>query len=92
MLRERGLRFYAGAPLRDAEGNVYGSLCVLDTKPRSFDEREIRLLESIAADLMEALQLAGSQAAPPRTAAAETPASGGVDEPPSATVGQFVPD
>lgn len=85
VLRERGLRFYAGAPLRDAEGHVYGSLCVLDTKPRSFDEREIRLLESMAADLMESLQLAGPQAAAP-------PASAGVDELPSATVGQLVPD
>ena len=92
VLRERALRFYAGAPLRDADGHVYGSLCVLDTKPRSFDEREIRLLESMAADLMESLQLAGPQAAAPSTVAAAAPESGGVDEPPSATVGQFVPE
>lgn len=86
-LRERGLRFYAGAPLRDAEGHVYGSLCVLDTKPRSFDERETRLLESMAADLMASLQLVAPQAAV-EAAARAAPAA----EPPSATVGQFVPD
>ncbi len=85
VLRERGLRFYAGAPLRDADSHVYGSLCVLDTKPRSFDEREIRLLESMAAELMESLQLKGAQAMEP-------PATPVVVELASATVGQLVPD
>ena len=89
VLRERGLRFYAGAPLRDAEGHVYGSLCVLDTKPRSFDESEIRLLESMAAELMESLHIPGSHAAV-RAAAADSPIA--TDEKPSATVGQLVPD
>ena len=92
VLRERGLRFYAGAPLRDADGHVYGSLCVLDTKPRSFAEPEIRLLESMAADLMESLQMAGPQAAALRAASAAAPAPTGAEEPPSATVGQLVPD
>jgi len=91
-LRERGLRFYAGAPLRDAEGHVYGSLCVLDTKPRSFDERETRLLESMAADLMESLQLAAPQADPPHAEVAEATPPAPAAALPSATVGQLVPD
>ena len=94
VLRGRGLRFYAGAPLRDADGHVYGSLCVLDTKPRSFDEAEIRLLESMAAELMESLQMPGPNATVVPLAAAHVPApaSTGPDEKPSATIGQMVPD
>ena len=94
VLRGRSLRFYAGAPLRDAEGHVYGSLCVLDTKPRIFDEPEIRLLESMAAELMESLQLTGPNATTVHTEAADTSvsASPGAAEVPSATVGQLVPD
>ena len=94
VLRGRSLRFYAGAPLRDAEGYVYGSLCVLDTKPRIFDEPEIRLLESMAAELMESLQLTGPNAMTVHTEAADTSvsASPGAAEVPSATVGQLVPD
>ena len=94
VLRGRSLRFYAGAPLRDAEGHVYGSLCVLDTKPRIFDEPEIRLLESMAAELMESLQLTGPNATTVHTEAADTSvsASPGAVDVPSATVGQLVPD
>ena len=63
-LQCQGLRFYAGAPLRDAEGHVYGSLCMLDIKPRSLSEREVRLLESMADDAMRLLPAAAEQAAP----------------------------
>lgn len=54
-LQSKGLRFYAGAPLRDAAGYVLGTLCLLDTKPRVLDRREVRLLEAMADDLMDAL-------------------------------------
>ena len=54
-LRERGLRFYAGVPLRV---NTYaiGSLCILDTKPRRLSAREQRLLESMADDVVEEIK------------------------------------
>ncbi len=88
-LKERGLRFYAGAPLRDAEGHVYGSLCVLDTQPRSLGESEVRLLESMAGDVMRLLPPAAAQAEPGTVEAAAVEPSPA--EPPSSTVGQAVP-
>jgi predicted PurR-regulated permease PerM/GAF domain-containing protein len=51
-LRQHGLRFYAGAPLRTASGHVIGSLCVIDTKPRTLSPREVKLLQVIADELM----------------------------------------
>src|ERR1700693_114478 len=55
LLRERGLRFYAGVPLRSNNLPI-GSLCILDVKPRRMAEREKRLLEVIAEDVMEEIQ------------------------------------
>jgi len=52
LLKERGLRFYAGAPLRSNNLPI-GSLCILDIKPRRLSEREKRLLEVMAEDVME---------------------------------------
>jgi predicted PurR-regulated permease PerM len=92
VLHERGLRFYAGAPLRDARGTVYGSLCLLDTVPRVFTERETRLLEGMAAELMrEVLKKPdGSKHTAPAAVAPDLPPDD--LEPPSATVGQPVPN
>jgi predicted PurR-regulated permease PerM len=44
----------AGAPLRSNNLPI-GSLCILDVKPRRLSEREKRLLEVIAEDVMEEL-------------------------------------
>jgi GAF domain-containing protein len=52
LLLEKGIRFYAGAPLRTAAGLILGSLCVIDTKPRTFSEEESRTLQSMADELM----------------------------------------
>ncbi len=55
LLRERGLRFYAGAPLRHPNGQPVGTLCLLGDRPRHFSEREKSLLEEYAADISEEL-------------------------------------
>jgi len=52
-LKAHGLRFFAGVPLRAPNGQPVGSLCVMDTKPRSVNERELRLLSLTAEEVME---------------------------------------
>lgn len=42
------LRFYAGVVLHTSEGQPIGTICAIDTKPRGFSEREIRVLENLA--------------------------------------------
>jgi len=46
------IRFYAGIPLHDENGYALGSFCVIDTQPRSFDERQMDCLRNLA-DLAE---------------------------------------
>lgn len=56
VLIEKQIRFYAGAPLRDAEGHILGTLCLHDTEPRTMSLRDARLLESLADEVMSALR------------------------------------
>jgi hypothetical protein len=51
-VRERGLRFYAGAPLRTSNGHAIGTLCLMDTRPRHMREGEKRYLQVTADKLM----------------------------------------
>jgi len=52
-VKERGLRFYAGVPLRGPNGFPIGTLTILDTKPREITRQEQDLLKMIAGDVME---------------------------------------
>lgn len=49
------IRFYAGAPLRASGGLNIGTLCVLDTRPRTLSETDRRSLADLAAVVMDAL-------------------------------------
>ena len=53
---EKGIRFYAGAPLRTSAGLVLGSLCVIDMEPREFSDEERVSLQNMADDLMAELE------------------------------------
>ncbi|MFO1057380.1 MAG: ATP-binding protein [Dongiaceae bacterium] len=54
----RSVGFYAGAPLRTPDGQVVGSLCVLDTAPRpGFDAAELRQLSALADIVIDELEL-----------------------------------
>lgn len=52
-IKERGLRFYAGVPVRVPGGQPIGTLCLLDTKPRPFTARDQRHLQEYADEIME---------------------------------------
>jgi diguanylate cyclase (GGDEF)-like protein/PAS domain S-box-containing protein len=54
---EGGVRFYAGAPLRTADGHALGTLCVLDRQPRAFTADDAAALEALAGQAMAQLEL-----------------------------------
>ena len=54
---EPGLRFYAGALLKTAEGHPVGTVCVLDTKPHELSERQRRGLMRLARQTMAQMEL-----------------------------------
>lgn len=43
------IRFYAGATVRGPRGHALGTLCVIDTQPRHFDDDKCRQLNQFAA-------------------------------------------
>jgi two-component system, cell cycle sensor histidine kinase and response regulator CckA len=56
-LRELGWISYAGVPLIDREGQVLGSLCVVDRMPRLWSERDIALLQDLASSVITEIEL-----------------------------------
>jgi predicted PurR-regulated permease PerM/methylmalonyl-CoA mutase cobalamin-binding subunit len=61
LLKEHGIRFYAGIPLLSPNGQTIGSLCLLDLKPRQLTERERRLLQEYANEVMEEIAKRSTQ-------------------------------
>jgi signal transduction histidine kinase len=64
---EPHIRFYAGAAIRMLGDIAVGSLCLMDTRPRTFtgdDEHRLEMLAAVVADIMELR--AGSLAAQER--------------------------
>jgi GAF domain-containing protein len=48
---------YAGCPLRDADGQLLGTLCVIDTRPRRWRRVDRRALEALATSVVNELAL-----------------------------------
>jgi PAS domain S-box-containing protein len=50
------IRFYAGAPVRLADGAVVGTLCVIDRKPRRLNPQQREVLQQLAVAAAQALE------------------------------------
>lgn len=74
-------RFYAGVPLRTADGMVLGALCILGAEPRTLDDRDIEILGVMAADVVAIIT--GDEVEAVRPKSSDTS---------SATLGQALPD
>ncbi|WP_312014977.1 AI-2E family transporter [Bradyrhizobium sp. AUGA SZCCT0160] len=81
-IKQWDMRFYAGAPLRAADGLVIGALCILDSEPRTLEENEVALLETMAGDVVATITTSDADE---EASVKPAPAA------PSATVGQEVP-
>lgn len=60
------IRFYAGVPLRTADGEALGSLCVIDRRPRQLTPAQTEALEALGRQVMahiEARRVAAQLAA-----------------------------
>ncbi|WP_052737792.1 GAF domain-containing protein [Bacillus sp. SA1-12] len=63
LVKEYNIRFYAGVPIVTKNNNILGTLCIIDTKPRSFSDEDLNTLIDLSnwvkaeidlkADLME---------------------------------------
>ncbi|MCZ2496048.1 PAS domain-containing protein [Xylophilus sp. Kf1] len=56
VLGDPGIRFYAGAPLVTSSGHAIGTICVIDSRPREVDERQLDALRKLAEDVVERLE------------------------------------
>ena len=50
------IRLYAGAPLVTHDGYVLGTLCVIDSEVRVFEDRQLQLLTTLAALVMDQIE------------------------------------
>jgi GAF domain-containing protein len=54
---EPGVRFYAGAPIIERGGHVLGTVCVIDTVPRTISPIQTAALEALARHTMALIEM-----------------------------------
>ena len=64
-----GIRFYAGMPLKMADGVRIGTVCVIDSKPRQLKQHEAQLLRDLASLAVHELELRRAASSDPLTGA-----------------------
>jgi PAS domain S-box-containing protein len=67
---------YAGVPLTDADGTVVGSLCAIDSQPRTWSDEDLAVLTDLAGACSSELQLRTAQQLAADAAALAGSASG----------------
>ena len=53
---DRHIRFYAGSPITTPDGHVLGTVCVLDTEPRTPSEQKLQRLDHLAQMAVDRLE------------------------------------
>jgi signal transduction histidine kinase len=54
---KKGVRFYAGAPLRSRDGIIIGTVCTIDPEPREVSQEQRLILAGLAETVMDELDL-----------------------------------
>lgn len=68
-----GVAAYVGIPLKLSTGEVIGSFCAVDSKPRVWSERDVRVISELALSALREIELRlALRTAEERTAEAET--------------------
>ena len=63
-----GIRFYAGAPIVSDDGHALGTVCVIDTRPRTLSASQQRCLQALARQAAGLMNLRKTTAAAARVA------------------------
>ncbi|MEP7138070.1 MAG: GAF domain-containing protein [Caldimonas sp.] len=58
---EPNIRFYAGAPLVTSSGHALGTICVLDSEPRTLDPERMEALRFLAQQVVTRLEEKGTK-------------------------------